>query len=197
MMHRMPICAGSNENFINFDSFESLAFFETDVFQCTRHTSRSSNIHRVTNDRSASGNRCNVLGTGSPGDGRGNVLGLDEEGLVVFGSLVTLKAVPMVDCLVPFFAGGRHGASLQVFVGDLVGGNDTGTGAGLDGHVGNTHSGLHTQGFDGSSSELDGKSGTSSGSDYANDVKNDVLGADSLSQGPIDTDEHVLGLGLR
>lgn len=135
--------------------------------------------------------------TGSPSDGRGNVLGLNEESLVVLGSLVTLEAVPMLDGLVPFFARGRHGASLQVFIGDLVGGNDTGPGAGLDGHVGNTHAGLHTQGFNGGSSKLDGVSGTSGGSDKSDDVKNNILGADSLSQGSVDTDEHILGLGLR
>mmetsp|Transcript_21506 Transcript_21506/g.62977 ORF Transcript_21506/g.62977 Transcript_21506/m.62977 type:complete len:454 (-) Transcript_21506:323-1684(-) len=137
-----------------------------------------------------------VLGGGPPGDGGGDVLRLDDDGLVVLGALVGAEGGPVVHGSIPLFARGAHGPALEIIEGDLVGSDHSGAGAGLDGHVGDGHSRLHGQRFDGGAGEFDGRAGASRGTDEAADVKDNVLGGDALPEFAIDPDEHVLCLGL-
>jgi hypothetical protein len=87
---------------------------------------------------------------------------------------------------------GCEGPSLEVFEGDLVGSNHTGPGASFDGHVANGHAGLHAEASNGGTAELDNSTGTTSSSDDANGMENDILGADTGSQFTIDLYPHVL-----
>ena len=107
-----------------------------------------------------------------------------------------MERQPVLDGLIPILAIGAHGTAFEIIEGDLVGGDDTGAGACLDGHVGNGHAGLHGERLDCGACELDRATGATGSSDNATDVEDDVLGGDTFIKLSIDTDEHILCLGL-
>ena len=135
-------------------------------------------------------------GRGTPRHGGLDVGALDDNLRVVLGVGVGSQRLPVRHSLVPRLALGGHGATLEVLEGDLVGGDDTGAGASLDGHVGDGHARLHGQLLDGVTRELNDGAGTARRADDADDVKDEILAGDSLGELALDGDAHVLAGGL-
>jgi hypothetical protein len=87
----------------------------------------------------------------------------------------------------------RELAALQIFEGLLVGRDDAGAGAALDGHVAEGHAAFHRKVADGAAAELDGVAGAAGGADLADDGQRDVLRRDAGTDFAVDLDEHALG----
>jgi hypothetical protein len=136
------------------------------------------------------------LRTGSPSNSGCNILGIDNYRFVISGTLITSQRVPVGNGTIPILTRRTHGTSLEIGVGYVIRSNDTGTGTGFNGHVGNGHASLHGEGFHGTSGKFNGVTGTSSGSNDSNNVQNKILGSDTLLEIPVNANEHVLSLGL-
>mmetsp|Transcript_7321 Transcript_7321/g.15145 ORF Transcript_7321/g.15145 Transcript_7321/m.15145 type:complete len:450 (+) Transcript_7321:1617-2966(+) len=188
--------ARSNKGLADLDTLDLQVAFQTNIIEGALHGSLAGIIGGLFGIWNISGDGNDVLWRGSPGDGGSNVLRLDVDNLVVDGILVTAERLPVVDGLVPVVLGGRHGASFEVFKGDLVGGNEPRAGTGLDGHVRDTHAGLHTERTNGGSSEFNDTSGTTGSSNDTANVQNNILGGHGLVQRSLDFNQEILPLHL-
>ena len=134
--------ARAEEDLVDLDGLHRLASLEAHVLEGLLGVLALVGGHLGGNGDVA-GDGDDVLGRGSPGDGGDDVLGLELDLNVILGTLVRLERAPVSLGLVPLLASGRERATLEVLEGDLVGGDHTGTGTGLDGHVTDGHTGLH------------------------------------------------------
>mmetsp|Transcript_3834 Transcript_3834/g.8867 ORF Transcript_3834/g.8867 Transcript_3834/m.8867 type:complete len:264 (+) Transcript_3834:1075-1866(+) len=166
---------GTNECLVDLNALEGLVALETDVVQGSLHGRLAGIVAGLFGIRDEAVDGCNVLRRGSPGDRGSNVFGLDLNDLVVNGILVGTEALPVFASLFPIVIGRRHGASLQVCKSCLVRCDESGSGTGLDRHVGDTHSSLHGQRPDGASGEFNNGSCTTGGSDDTANVEDDIL----------------------
>jgi hypothetical protein len=141
-----------------------------------------------------SSNRNDILGTSSPSKSRNDILAVDEDIDIVLGSGVRLERLPVSNSLIPSLRAilGGQGAALEVFKGDVIGSNHASTGTTLNGHVADGHTSLHAQVADDRSTELNDRAGTSSSTDLADGVEDDILGADTGGQLAVDLYPHVL-----
>mmetsp|Transcript_21133 Transcript_21133/g.29051 ORF Transcript_21133/g.29051 Transcript_21133/m.29051 type:complete len:599 (+) Transcript_21133:398-2194(+) len=160
--------AAADEHFLHRHLGQHLAGLQAHVLQGAAHARRALGAGRglrVWHD--ARDGRC-VLRGGAPGDGRRDVRRLDLDHRVVGGAGVAAQGVPVLEGRLPLLAvGGRaHGPVAQVLVGGLVGGDEPGAGAGLDGHVGDGHAGLHAEAADGGAGELDGAPSAASSANH-------------------------------
>ena len=83
-------------------------------------------------------------------------------------------------------------AAVHVIVGGLVRGDQSGAGAGFDGHVADGHPGFHGQRPDGGTAVLQHVALTAAGADLGDDGQDDVLGAHAGAQRALNVDRHGL-----
>mmetsp|Transcript_325 Transcript_325/g.486 ORF Transcript_325/g.486 Transcript_325/m.486 type:complete len:200 (+) Transcript_325:186-785(+) len=175
------ICTGSNENFGDGFTLNLLSTFKSNVLQGAFNSSLTSLIMlRLINLWYRPSHRYGILWTSSPGDSRSNIIPVDNDRLIIFGTLIRHQALPILHGLIPLLAAGTHGTSLEVFECNIVGCNNSSTRTSLNGHIGNGHPGLHGEGFDGASGKFDCVACTAGGSDEAADVEDDIFGRDAL-----------------
>ena len=189
--------AGSEESLVDGDRVDERVRLETHVLKGSFHSCSLDGIRdgRRVGNRTVDGD--DVLGRGSPGDGRDDVLGSNVDLDVVLGSRIGDESPPVGFGLIPFVSSlGSERSSSKVVEGDVVGSDHSSSSSSLDGHVADRHPSLHRELPDGGSGELDNGSGSSSGPDETDDVKDDILGGDAGGECTFDGDLHVLGLVL-
>ena len=119
--------------------------------------------------------------------------GVDGDLVIKGCTVVGGQAAPVLQCLVPRFAGGGVAAALEVGEGDLVRGDQPGLGAGLDAHVTDGHAAFHGQCPDGLTAVLDDRPDATAGADATDDGQDDVLGGHAVGQGALNVHRHGAG----
>lgn len=188
------VCARSDEDLVDGDLLHGGASGETHVLEGTLACLLLDIVVEIVGSRNDASDGDDILGRCSPRDGGRDVLGVDVELVVELGVLVRLQAQPVVASLLPLGAvdlGGQW-ATLQIVDCDLIGSDHSRPGSTLDGHVADRHAGFHAKAADGRAAELNDSTGSSSCSDNADDVQDDVLAADAGGQLSVDLNLHVL-----
>ena len=187
--------AGADENFINFDILHLGARGEAHVLE---HAATLALLYlrgeglRV---RDGAGDRHDVFGAGSPGDRGCDIRAINLHIDIELGALIRLEARPVLDSLVPLICSRfrRKRTALKVLEGNLIRGNHTRTRTGLNRHITHRHTRLHAQPADNRTAELDDSASSTSGTNLANSVEDDVLGAHTRGELAVDLYPHVLG----
>lgn len=189
--------ARANEHLVDGDVFHAGIRCQTHVLQGAFRGRLRDWIGERRRVWDATGDGDDVLRRGTPGDGGNDFSGVDADFAVKLGGFVGLERLPVRNGGLPCLSLGCQWTVLQVFEGHLVRGHHACTGPSLDAHVAHAHAGLHAEPTEDGAGVLDDRSCSSCSADYANDVENDILGSDTLSQLAVDGDAHVLGFLLQ
>mmetsp|Transcript_10428 Transcript_10428/g.17278 ORF Transcript_10428/g.17278 Transcript_10428/m.17278 type:complete len:309 (-) Transcript_10428:467-1393(-) len=187
----------SNKHLVNGSSFNLLPPLQTNIIQRTSHSRLTCIIMSLlinTGNTPIHGH--GILWTSSPRDRRCNILRLDDHSLIKRGTLISLQSLPILHSPIPLLSRRTHGPSLQILKCNLIGGNNPRTSTSLNGHVGNTHSSLHTQRFNRLTCKLNRGSSPPRGTNHIANVQNDIFGGNSLPQWSINSNQHIHRLGL-
>ena len=133
---------------------------------------------------------------GTPGDLRRNIGTVQLDNGVKLGIVIGLQSLPVGHSLFPLLAFGRERLALEVVEGGLIGGDQAGLGAQLDGHVTDGHAGFHRQRRDGAATEFHHITGTAGVADLADNGQHHVFGADTRLELTVDLNLHGSGPAL-
>ena len=143
-----------------------------------------------------SGNRRHHARIGPPSHYRGQLGGVDLHDRVIGCSRVCSQSPPLLDGGVEIGPLRRESSPPQILESGVVGGDHPGPSATLDTHVAHRHAPIHGHGTYRLAGVLDDVANTTLNPDLADDVQDQVLGADAEGQRPVDPDFHGLWLKL-
>ncbi len=127
-----------------------------------------------------------------PGDLRAQSRRVDRHDPIVLGSGIGSKQLPPATRVFPRLRESGPWAALQVREGGVVGCDQAGAGAGLDGHVADGHPSFHRQVADGVARVLDDVPGGALGPDAPDEGEDQVLRRDPRGRHARESDLHRL-----
>src|SRR5690554_5927567 len=116
--------------------------------------------------------------------------------LVEHGVVVAVQGAPVFNGLVPGLAFWRERTTFHILNGGVIHRHHTHTGTALDGHVADGHPAFHAQTTDRLTTKLDGVTGTTSGTNLADDSQNHILAGHTRAKLAVHLHQHVLHLLL-
>src|SRR3984957_7776478 len=187
-----PVRAGADENAIDCNRVETVARLEVHVFQRSLHALTPFRARGLGRIRNGPIDRHDILRASAPCHHRGNLRTIETDLAVEACLKIGWKLAPARKRPVPFFAFRRVGPPSQIGESGLIRRDHSCTRAGLDRHVADGETPLHRQTGDRRARIFDHMPCRASRTDTADNGENDIFGAHTGAEPPIDGDAHRL-----